>query len=143
MPTTDDEQGRRVTPGTELLTLRAENERLKAYLARVLEVLEARVDDLAPGPVTDEWADDDITVLDDGVPAAPAVSAARAKGKGLMVIGDSAPAVVTDAGLQGEAIVDVADRLATVQQDLARVESHVETLLWRLGERRSTFAAGS
>lgn len=138
MPSIDD-QSRRVTPGTELLTLRAENERLKAYLARVLQVLEARVDELAPTTsIEDAWEEDGITVIDDGIPAAP-----RARSKSLMVIGDDTPVVVTDGAEQGEAIVDVAERLATVQQDLARVESHVETLLWRLGERRSTFAAGS
>lgn len=107
MPHQTDE--RRITPGTELLTLRAENDRLKAYLSRVLAMLETRIDE--PGRST------------------PALG--------------SGPVLVAAPEPEDHPTDALDERLLLVMQDLERIETHVESLLWRLGEHRSSLAAGT
>lgn len=84
-----------------LARLQEENDRLRAYLARVLRVLETRTDD------------------------------AEAQRERTIQLAERLPGDL-------EAI---ASRILAVERDLAQIEQHVETLLWRMGEADLMVAA--
>jgi ubiquinone biosynthesis protein UbiJ len=99
----------------DVAALLAENARLRAQLARIVEDLHGR-------------ADLDVHV---DLDAAPTEAMVRVTPRERLVLGPGGTAEVAE----------VAERLAHVQRDVRRVEQQVEKLLWRVGAPAAPLAA--